>query len=191
MELLVRHFRTKPAFSLVELLVVMSIIALLIGILIPSLAKVNQVATKTMCASNLRQIGIGIQVYLDEQGSKFPPARYMPSPFISLFPDDPSLPVTLRGTVNTQSKVYKCRGDDGYVYDRAGISYTFNASLAGRDLDESWFVRRLKLQASQIPVAYDCDGNTFVLEGGGEITVPPFHMLRNLLFADGHVGNFE
>lgn len=185
------YVRTKPAFSLVELLVVMSIIAILIGILIPALAKVNQVATKTMCASNLRQIGIGIQTYLDEQGNKFPPARYMPSPFISLFPDDPGLPETLQNAVNTQSKVYKCRGDNGYVHERAGISYTYNASLAGRDLDESWFVRRLEFQASEIPVAYDCDGNTFLLEGGGEITAPPFHLLRNLLFADGHVGNFE
>lgn len=180
----------RSGFTLIELLVQISIIALLIGMLMPTIAKVDQIATKTVCASNLRQIGLGIQAYQDAHANKFPEARYMPDPFISLFPDDPGLPQTLKHEMPAKSQVYRCRGDDGYIFDRTGISYTFNASLAGRQIDETWFARRVKFHITEIPVAYDCDGNTFLLKEGEQITVPPFHLRRNLLFADGHVGNY-
>ena len=179
------------AFSLLELLVVISIMALLIGILAPALKMFRQQAIKTACSSNLRQIGIATEVYRMNFGERFPMARYMPAPFITIFPHDPGLPLVLNQQMPSVSKVYRCPGDDGYVYGRAGISYTYNASLAGRRLDETWFVRRLHFAASQVPVAYDCDGDSFELVAGTTLLVPPFHMLRNLLFGDGHVGNYQ
>ena len=182
--------RKLRAFSLIELLVVISIIALLIGILLPAMARMKEVVRKTACSSNLKQIGTVIQLYQESNEQKYPLARYMPDPFLTTFPGDPGLPDVLATDLEEQSKVYACPGDPDAVFPVTGISYTYNASLAGRQLDETWFARRLKFTSSEVPVAYDCDGNTFILVSG-TMTVEPFHMLRNLLFADVHVGNYE
>ena len=66
--------RSKDAFSLIELLVVIGIIALLISILLPSLASARSSARSTICLSNLRQIGIQNSMYLNEY-RVFPPVR--------------------------------------------------------------------------------------------------------------------
>ena len=55
----------RPAFTLLELLVVIAIISLLIGIIIPSLEKARSAARSTACLSNLRSIGQGVRLYLD------------------------------------------------------------------------------------------------------------------------------
>ncbi len=62
----------KAAFTLVELLVVIAIIALLLSILMPSLHKARSSALRVACAHNLRQIGLGINLYLGDNDSIYP-----------------------------------------------------------------------------------------------------------------------
>ena len=62
----------KTGFTLIELLVVMVIIALLVGLLLPALARAKEEARKTQCRSNLRQIGLGIQMYGNDNGGRIP-----------------------------------------------------------------------------------------------------------------------
>lgn len=64
---------SRRALTLVELLVVIGIIALLIALLLPALNRARQTARRTVCASNLRQIGTGWLLYaIDNEGAAAP-----------------------------------------------------------------------------------------------------------------------
>jgi prepilin-type N-terminal cleavage/methylation domain-containing protein len=63
--------RTVPGFSLIELLVVISIVALLIALLLPALSQTRVVARATQCASNLRQIALSIEMYLQDNQDSY------------------------------------------------------------------------------------------------------------------------
>jgi prepilin-type N-terminal cleavage/methylation domain-containing protein/prepilin-type processing-associated H-X9-DG protein len=62
----------KDGFTLIELLVVIAIIAILAAILFPVFAKAREKARQTTCVSNLRQIGNGIMMYIQDNEETFP-----------------------------------------------------------------------------------------------------------------------
>jgi prepilin-type N-terminal cleavage/methylation domain-containing protein/prepilin-type processing-associated H-X9-DG protein len=69
----------RSAFSLIELLVVLAVISILLGILLPTMEHVRHQAYIDKCASNLRQIGLGISTYTSENQGNYPRTLYDPS----------------------------------------------------------------------------------------------------------------
>jgi prepilin-type N-terminal cleavage/methylation domain-containing protein len=67
-----RRGRVPVGFTLVELLVVIGIIALLVAILLPALSRSREQATRTQCASNIRQWGIAYHMYANANRNSFP-----------------------------------------------------------------------------------------------------------------------
>jgi len=90
--------RGKKAFTLVELLVVISIIALLLSILLPALNKAKEHAKLSVCLSNMKQLGYTFKMYMEDNEYRFP------------FDDDPS---------TTHDRFYFAWGDGEFAYGGA------------------------------------------------------------------------
>jgi len=195
--------RTRPAgvrsrgFSLLELLVVISIISVLLGIMLAMLPGVRDAARRTACSANLRSIGQSLAIYLHNNDDYFPAARYMPPPWLS-GDTDPPFNQAIESELDPDSLVYRCPGDQ-VVYDfeyedengrlrNSGMSYTYIIALSGRRFEESFFARVLRRSPSDTPVLHDYDGGAFETQDGRIVQVDFFHSKRNVLYVDGHAG---
>ncbi|WP_432797017.1 type II secretion system protein [Poriferisphaera sp. WC338] len=194
--------RTGRGFTLIELLVVISIIAILIGILLPVLTKAKMSANKVGCMSNLRQVGMVIDMYGTDWNEMYPVAKYMPDPFLSSSSElalNEALHVYLPMGNSESNRVYACGGDE-QVFEVSGMSYNYQVRIGGQTIEEyldakghgGKFRRRIGiLEPSTTWVSRDYDGGAFDLISGIELEVGFFHDKRNFLFADTHVGDFE
>jgi len=69
-----------PGFSLIDVLVSITVIAVLIGLLLPSLSSVNETARRVVCQSNVRQVGLGVVMYADDWNGLLPYSEFLAEP---------------------------------------------------------------------------------------------------------------
>lgn len=70
--------RAARAFTLVELLVAITVMTILIGLLVPALAGVREHARRVVCASNQRQMGLALNMFADQNKGRLPSSVFLP-----------------------------------------------------------------------------------------------------------------
>jgi prepilin-type N-terminal cleavage/methylation domain-containing protein/prepilin-type processing-associated H-X9-DG protein len=112
----------RGGFTLVELLVVIAIIGILVALLLPAVQYVRNSARRTQCLSQMRQIAIAMEGYMDSKGSRgrFPSAAQLPH----TTPNLPSLVTVLAPYMEANNLVYNCPGDIYYIKDDGSFDYS-------------------------------------------------------------------
>jgi len=168
---------SSRGFTLVELLVVMAVVAILAALLLPALASAKERSKGTACLSNLRQIGLAIRAYADDNSGNIPfgpkapsftsafdlyPSTGAPTSLISLSSGAPvALGLLLQSYVAKQPKVLFCPSSDQYV--------NTDAQLA-----------QVGLGQAQCSYYYRHAGNTLLFDNPSSPFIPTHIELDNL-----------
>ncbi len=166
----------KPAsgFSIIEMLVVISIIAIIGALLMPGIRRAIMDSTKTSCMNNLKQISVALNSYLPQNNFHLPHCTMRPSnPPIG----EEGLP-SIRGTIITYAQdpqIFLCPDDPSEKwFKQEGLSYEWASVVNGRNVS----AKIANVKVVKFIIMYDYDNFHGDSDDEGA---------KNFLFVDGHV----
>jgi prepilin-type N-terminal cleavage/methylation domain-containing protein/prepilin-type processing-associated H-X9-DG protein len=148
----------RLAFTMVEMLTVLTIISIVLGILIPVLSRAKARTKSVGCQSNLRQLGVSVRLYAEANRGFLPSAPLV-------HPVDSSWIQEILSEL--PNEIFRCPSDGGRI--AGGVSYDWNNQLNGK------LLHKVSMDGNRLPGAILFD------------RVAIWHGHVNAVFADGHV----
>jgi len=201
-----KPFRPK-VFTLIELLVVISVIAMLASLLLPALRNAKEKGHIISCSSNMKQIGIGLSMYVGDYDSSFPPAKPEWRDEIM-----PYLNIEYKTRVQDALKIFNCPRDempralstmkkasyaanagsnkenkDGVIWDDGGARLSQIKNFSTLICAAEWWYAYDAIGKAGYP--YNCIISTHMGNGRLDYSTT-YHNSKggsNYLFCDGHV----
>ena len=174
----------RRAFTLVELLVVIGIITILIGLLMPALARAREGARRTKCLANLRTLGQAMVMYANDSKGWLPNSN--PAMTVNDYDMTNAVLVALNRVYVRSPGSFHCPSDSDPMPEKIETAdYTKpNSARVSYDFYSVWWTPESSPKVTRIkdaPVAWDLDGGRPLIRyqnhgrGGG-----------NVVFNDGH-----
>lgn len=165
--------RADAAFTLIELLIVIAIMAIMASLLLPALAKSKERGRTAACLSNLHQVGVALQLFVQENDNLMP---VMYDVFVRT--NEPSIDIVLSNHFG-KARILQCPSDSRNLFRLTGSSYSWNSLVNGQDA-EHLSVFAIDFDPFNIPLVFDKEAFHAAVGSGRGV---------NFLYADGHINN--